>query len=266
MLLFVGSADEISALKAKHTKVIDARGKSVLPGIIESHMHLFMGAVELDSLMVTGLEGIDILTKVVRDYARTRPNDKIIVANGANYMAIRPTGVITRHDLDRILPDRPFMLACFDHHTVWANTPALKAAGLLHGKKLPPGNEIVMGEDGLATGELKEPAAFGPVFQLTPTQGREGLGMATGEDPVPPATAEQRRTDIAALKRGLDYCASLGITSIHNMDGNFYQLELLDALRQEGDLICRVQVPWHQKNYFLPERVDEARRDAPKLQ
>ena len=63
---------------------------------------------------------------------------------------------------------------------------------------------------------------------------------------------------MAALKRGLAYCASLGITSIHNMDGNFYQLELLDALRQDGNLICRVQVPWHQKNYFAPERVDEA--------
>ncbi|MGE0005236.1 MAG: amidohydrolase [Parvibaculaceae bacterium] len=257
-LLAVGSADDISGHKARHTRIVDAKGKSVLPGFIESHMHLFMGAVELDSLMVTGIEGIDTLTRVVRAYARTRPDDRIIVANGANYMAIRPTGVITRHDLDLILPDRPFMMACFDHHTVWANTPALAAAGLLRGRTLPPGNEIVMGPDGLATGELKEPAAFGPVFQLTPTQGREGLGMATGEDPVPPATAGQRRTDMAALKRGLGYCASLGITSIHNMDGNFYQLELLDALRRDGDLLCRVQVPWHQKNIFPSERVDEA--------
>lgn len=257
-LLAIGSKDEISGLKAKHTRVIDAKGMSVLPGFIESHMHLFMGSVELDSLMVTGLEGIEALTRVVRDYARTRPDDKIIVANGANYMTIRPSGVITRHDLDQVLPDRPLMLACFDHHTVWANTLALKEAGLLHGKELPPGNEIVMGADGLATGELKEPAAYGPVFQLTPTQGREGLGLATGEDPMPPATPAQRQTDRAAIKRGLAYCASLGITSIHNMDGNFYQLELLDALRQEGDLICRLQVPWHQKNYFKPERVDEA--------
>ncbi len=86
----------------------------------------------------------------------------------------------------------------------------------------------------------------------------KGWALEPAKDPVPPATAAQRRTDMTALKRGLDYCASLGITSIHNMDGNFYQLELLDALRQEGDLICRVQVPWHQKNYFAPERVDEA--------
>jgi predicted amidohydrolase YtcJ len=257
-LLAVGKSDDIAGLKARHTRVIDARGKSVLPGFIESHMHLFMGAVELDSLMVTGLEGEEALSKVVRFHARTRPQDRIIVANGANYTMIRPNGVITRHDLDRMLPDRPLILCCFDHHTVWANTRALEAAGLLKGRDLPPGNEIVMGPDGLATGELKEPAAYGPVFELTPTQGREGLGLATGENPVPAATSDQRRTDMAALKRGLAYCASLGITSIHNMDGNFYQLELLDALHQNGELTCRVQVPWHQKNYFAPERVDEA--------
>src|SRR4051812_12080270 len=82
-LLAVGKKDDIAGLKAKHTRVIDAQGKSVLPGFIESHMHLFMGAVELDSLMVTGLEGTKALSKVVRDYARTRRQDRIIVANGA---------------------------------------------------------------------------------------------------------------------------------------------------------------------------------------
>jgi len=187
-LLAVGGRDDIAGLKAPHTRVIDARGKTVLPGIIESHMHIFMGSVELDSLMVTGLEGIEALTRAVRAYAAKSPDDKIIVANGANYMTIRPTGIITRHDLDQVLPNRPFILCCFDHHTVWANTAALKAAGILHGKALPPGNEIVMGADGLAAGELKEPAAYGPVFALTPTQGRESLGMTTGENPVPPTT------------------------------------------------------------------------------
>ena len=257
-LLAVGSRDDVAGLKAGHTRVIDAKGKTVLPGFIESHMHIFPGSVELDSLMVTGLEGIDALASAVRNYATARPDDKIIVANGANYMTIRLSGVITRHDLDQILAERPFILCCFDHHTVWANTAALKLAGLLNGKELPPGNEIVMGPDGLATGELKEMAAFNPVFALTPTQGRESLGLTTAEDPVPSATPAQRHTDMAALKRGLAYCASLGITSIHNMDGNFYQLELLDALRKDGDLLCRVQVPWHQKNYFPLERVDEA--------
>ncbi|WP_371744614.1 amidohydrolase family protein [Nordella sp. HKS 07] len=106
-LLAVGRQDDIAGLKAPHTRVIDARGKTVLPGMIESHMHIFMGSVELDSLMVTGLEGIEALTRAVRAYSAKRPDDKIIVANGANYMTIRPTGIITRQDLDQVLPDRP---------------------------------------------------------------------------------------------------------------------------------------------------------------
>ena len=134
----------------------------------------------------------------------------------------------------RIIADRPLALICFDHHTVWANTKALEAGGLLHGASLTPGNEIVMGSDGLATGELREAAAFAPLLDLTATGGREWLGMVTGENPVPPATAAERLIDQDFMKRGLDYCASLGITSIHNMDGNWYQLELLKALHGQG--------------------------------
>ena len=229
-----------------------------MPGIVESHMHLFVGAVELDSLMVNHISGFDALANAVREYAGKRPPGDVIVANGGNYMMLRPEGYITRHDLDRIIDDRPFLLACFDHHTFWANTKALEAAGLLHGRALPPGNEIVMGSDGLATGELKEAAAFSPALALTPTRGREWLGMTTGEDPVPNATPQQRAVDSAFIKRGLAYCASLGITSIHNMDGNWYQLELLDQLRASGELTSRVEVPFHQKNYFETARVDEA--------
>ncbi len=257
-IIALGSNGDIASLKAKHTRVIDAQMNTVMPGIVESHMHLFVGAVELDSLMVNHISGFDALAKAVREYAGKRPPGDVIVANGGNYMMLRPEGYISRHDLDRIIGDRPFLLACFDHHTFWANTKALEAAGLLHGRELPTGNEIVMGSDGLATGELKEAAAFSPALALTPTGGREWLGMTTGEDPEPPETPQQRAIDSAFIKRGLAYCASLGITSIHNMDGNWYQLELLDQLRASGELTSRVEVPFHQKNYFETARVDEA--------
>src|SRR5262245_4213084 len=77
----LGANAEIAAWKGSSTRLIDAQGNTVMPGIIESHMHLFPGAVELDSLMVTGIEGVDALTKAVRNYAKNRPNDAIIVAN-----------------------------------------------------------------------------------------------------------------------------------------------------------------------------------------
>ena len=257
-ILAVGSNADVKALKDKHTRVIDAQMNTVLPGIIESHIHLFGGAVELDSLMINNIKGLSGVSDSIREYAKANPKDRIIIANSASPVSLGDNTSITRQALDAIISDRPLALICFDHHTIWANTKALETAGLLHGASLPPGNEIVMGSDGLATGELREAAAFAPLLELTATGGREWLGMVTGENPVPPASASERVIDQRFMKRGLDYCASLGITSIHNMDGNWYQLELLKALQDNNELIARVEVPFHHKNYFETARVDEA--------
>lgn len=256
-IVAIGADDDVAGLCGPHTRMIDARGKSVIPGIIESHLHLFGGAVELDSHMINEINGFRAVSDSISHYAKSQPQGAVIVVNGAAHTSFgdRP---ITRQAMDEIVPDRPFIMICFDHHTVWANTRALEAAGLMRGASLPPGNEVVLDASGLATGELREAAAFNPVLALTPTGGREWLGMTTGENPVPPVTPAQRATDLAFMKKGLDYAASLGITTLHNMDGNWYQLELLDALRHEGNLIARVEVPFHQKNYFETVRVDEA--------
>ncbi|MBL8903433.1 MAG: amidohydrolase [Rhizobiales bacterium] len=257
-ILAVGSTADMKALKGSHTRVIDAQMNTVMPGIVESHIHLFGGAVELDSLMINNIKGLSVVSAAIREYAKANPKDRIIIVNGAAPVSLGDDIAITRQLLDTIIADRPLALICFDHHTVWANTKALETAGLLHGASLTPGNEIVMGGDGLATGELREAAAFAPLLGLTATGGREWLGMVTGENPVPPATSAERLIDQNFMKRGLDYCASLGITSIHNMDGNWYQLELLKALMDRDELIARVEVPFHQKNYFETSRVDEA--------
>src|SRR3990170_1494492 len=257
-ILAVGSNAEVKELKGSHTRVIDAQMNTVMPGIIESHIHLFGGAVELDSLMINNIKGFPAVSAAIREYAGANPKDRIIIVNGAAPVSLGDNTDITRQVLDTIIADRPLALICFDHHTVWANTKALEAAHLLHGASLTPGNEIVMGSDGLATGELREAAAFAPLLELTATGGREWLGMVTGENPVPPASVTQRLIDHNFMKRGLEYCASLGLTSIHNMDGNWYQLELLKALMDKNELIARVEVPFHQKNFFETSRVDEA--------
>ena len=257
-ILAVGTNADIIGLKDKHTKTFDAQMSTVMPGFIESHMHLFGGSVELDSLMVNNIKGLPVITQAIREHATQHAKASLVLAYGASHVSFGDGIPITRQVLDSIIADRPLALFCFDHHTLWANTMALETAGILRGRELPPGNEIVMGRDGFATGELREPAAYSPVLALTETAGREMLGMTTGENPKPPATAAERVLDQRILKKGLDYCASLGITSIHNMDGNWYQLELLKALQDNGELIARVEVPFHQKNYFKTSRVDEA--------
>lgn len=249
-ILAIGSDAEIEALKGPVTQVIDAAGGTVLPGFNEAHMHIFMGSVGLRQLSLYKVKGFDELKAKVSDYAAKNPKLKLLLARSADYTILSETERTTRHDLDRIISDRPFAMISPDHHTAWANTRALDLAGILHGRQVGVGNEVVMGEDGLASGELREADAMQPVFDLSETGGREGLGIGTGGEPDS-FTPEERAIDLNIIRDGLAYCASLGITSIQNMDGNLYQLEILEEIENTSDLPVRVRMPYHMKN-FMP--------------
>lgn len=246
-VLAVGSRAEIADIAPAAARRIDAGGATALPGFVESHIHLFTGGAQLNSLSVAGMHGFDVIAAAIRERSAQEPESRVLMVEQAAYFMFGDSQPITRQLLDRILPDRPLALFASDHHTMWANTAALEAAGILHGRDIPPGNEIVMGADGLATGELREFEAMAPVSALTPTGGREMLGLA-GHEPKMAPTASQRAIDRNIIKQGLAYCASLGITSFHNMDGNFYQGELLAEIEQAGDLIVRGRLPFR----FLP--------------
>ncbi|MCC5988185.1 MAG: amidohydrolase [Pararhodobacter sp.] len=249
-VLAVGGNDEIAALAGPGCGVVDAGGRSVLPGFVESHLHLFMGGAELAHLQLLGVEGPQALGRAIGEYATAHPDLALIIGQGCDYAIYGRA--LTRHDLDAIMPDRPVVLIAADHHTGWANTAALKAAGILEGRALGPGNEIVMGDDGLATGELREFEAKAPVLALSGAQ-RITAGIATGEEPVPAPTRDDLLADAEEMARGLAHCARHGLTSLVNMDGNRYTLDVLAELRAQGRLTARVRVPFHFRNHRRPE-------------
>jgi predicted amidohydrolase YtcJ len=246
-IVAIGTDDEVRALAQASTRVIDVRGGTVLPGFNDAHVHIFSGSASLSQLSLQGIQGFENLRSAIVRHAAAHPDTPSIVGRGCLYTAISPTEPITRHHLDRIMDDRPLLLLAFDLHTAWANSVALRRAGLLHGRKLAIGSEIVMGEDGLATGELREPDAISLVQSVLEGGGREMLGISTGGEPVN-VTEGERRYDTDLLRRGLAYCASLGITSIQNMDGNLYQLELLNEIEQTDGLPVRIRMPFHMKS------------------
>ena len=256
-IVAIGTEAEVRALAGPQTRIVDAQGGTLMPGFVESHLHLFSGAYGQTLLQLAQTSGFDALKAAVQVFAAANPDAGLLFAQGADYEILGRGQRLDRHVLDQMCPDRPLAVMAYDFHTLFANTAALTAAGLLHGRSLPVGNEVVMGADGLATGELREKFALLPVLELRTTGGREMLGMSGIEPPVPP-TEKEWREDIEILKAGLRFTASKGITSMHNMDGNRHLLELLCKVEAEGGLTTRISVPFHLTREMPLSELDRA--------
>jgi hypothetical protein len=227
-IAFVGTTDEVRAWRGPRTEVVAAGGRTLLPGFVDSHFHLLWGSLKLAKLQLDAAHSLDELGALVHAYAHAHPEKEWIEGVQLLYSAIPRDRPLDRHFLDALVPDRPVFLTAFDAHTAFANTEALRRGGLLHGRPVPQGSQIVMDPaTGLATGELREPGAFDPIRQLLP---KPDMG--------------QKRT---LLQQGLALCARHGITSVHNMDGNDNSIELYAALEEAGELTVRVYVPYDIK-------------------
>lgn len=227
-IAFVGNDAEARHQRTPQTEVIDGKGCTLLPGLIDSHFHLLWGALKLESLQLESAADLPELGALVQQYATEHPDKSWIEGYQLRYTIILPDHPLDRHFLDHLVPDRPLLIFAFDMHTAWANTKALEMAKLLHGRRLPPGNEIVIdAQSGLATGELREPAAYDPIRELMPK----------------PTAAEQRRL----LKKGLTLAARHGITSVHNMDNKHNQIALYADLEATGEMSLRIYMPYDVK-------------------
>lgn len=260
-ILAVGSGAEIAALAGPETRRIDAAGVTVLPGLTEAHLHIFSGAAGLSQLQLAQVHGLEALREALAGYAANNPDATLLICKAADYNLFGPGVSTTRQMLDQAMADRPVILISGDHHTAWANTAALELAGILQGAETAVGTEVVMGEDGTATGELREFDAYMLVMRHRNSGGRENLGM-TGSEPGVEVTPEQWEEDLETMRRGLAYCASFGFTSLHNMDGNLYQLKLLRELENRGQLISRIEVPFHLTPGMTAEALETASQMA----
>lgn len=237
-ILALGSDAAIRALAGPGTRIIDADGRELIPGFIESHLHLFMGGATLAMLNLGPTFGFEATRAALRDFAAANPGDEILFGYAVNYVIFGEDRRPDRHLLDAIIADRPVCLLSTDLHCAWANTRALELAGILHGADVGPGAEVVMGEDGHATGELREFAAMNRVKMLSRLKGRDGLDYEGGQ-----VSEEDRAHDAALIRTAGEYCARHGITTAVNMDGNAYQAGLMRDLTLAGRMPVRVSLP-----------------------
>lgn len=256
----LGTDDAVRAHASAATRIIDAEGRELLPGFIESHLHLFMGGASLAMLNLGSTFGFEATREALLDFAAANPGDGILFGYAVNYVIFGEDRRPDRRLLDAILNDRPLCLFSTDMHCAWANTSALNLAGILQGADVGPGSEVVMGDDGLATGELREPAAMNRVKMLARLKGRDGLDYEGGE-----VSEDDRIYDKALIRKAGDYCAENGITSAVNMDGTAYQAGLMRELALAGDMKVRVSLPLRLQEHNGPEGVERIEDFGPEV-
>lgn len=218
-VLRVGTNREIKRMRRPQTVSIDAHGAAVLPGFNDGHAHLLSAGLALSRLDLSGLHTVREMQDAIRAYAAAHPDRAWIRGRGWTYEAF-PGGLPTRQQLDAAVPDRPAYLAAFDGHTAWANTKALQMAGITRRTPDPAGGAIVRdARSGEPTGVLKE-SAVGLVRSLLPE----------------PGVAER----LDAIRQAVAVAHAHGVTSVQTADGGAADLELLDTLRDAGELDLRV--------------------------
>ncbi len=223
-ILYVGTSKEALELQTSITKLIDAEGKTLMPGIIDSHFHLYWGALNLANIQLENVRGIANLREKVQAFKQAHPDKGILRGSSLAYDVLPEGERLNRHYVDAIESDLPLMLVAFDFHTAWCNTAALKVAGILEGIELEGNSEVVMGADGFVSGELREFEAMALITDLMPE----------------PSLAEKEKL----LKQAIQLAHSYGITSIHNMNGNREEFALYQALDEAKDLDLRIYFPY----------------------
>jgi len=216
-ILFVGPTEKALRYQRPATRIIDAGGKLLLPGLMDSHVHFVSGSESLGKVDLSGTRTVEEMQARIRQFVRDHPQAEWIQGCGWMYAAF-PGNMPHKKYLDEVVPDRPAMMSCADGHTTWANSRALTLAGIDRHTPDPENGKIVRDETGEPTGALLEEAGS-LVSRL-----------------IPRPTAEER---LASLREGLGEAARVGVVRVHGMGGEFGALELLDRLRRDGSLTVR---------------------------
>jgi predicted amidohydrolase YtcJ len=221
-ILAVGNAAEVQA-KAPQARRVDMGGKTVLPGLIDAHGHVFGLGQVLTQLDLSQASSLEAALKAVGDYARANPGQ------GANQAWLRGRGwnqenwklgrFPTAADLDPIVSDRPVWFERVDGHAGWANSRALAAAGITDKTPDPAGGKIMRDANGKATGVLVD-AAQELVTNIMPAQ----------------TEAEGR----VVLDRSLQEMARVGITSAHDAGLGVFEDRLFRSYADQGKLTARI--------------------------
>ena len=225
----VGTNEEILKLVEPNTRVLDAEGKSVLPGFIDSHTHLSSGAKIVTGINLTGIKEKSVWLDMIKKRVQTMEPGEWLLGGRWDY-TFEDKGLPTRWELDNVSPNNPVALSDIDGHSMWVNSLAIEKANLKSDSEVPMGGQILLDESGVPNGILLE-GAMGIIWDA-PTYIRD--------------------SDLARekIEQVLDYANSFGITSVHDMSSRG-ELDKYKDLALNKKLYVRVF--WGQHSKFSQE-------------
>ena len=214
----VGGADEIEHWRGANTTVINAEGRRLVPGFNDAHVHLVDGGRQLDNVDLKDAGSQAELARRIGERAKAKPGEWIL---GGDWDDQRwtPAELPTRQLIDDATNGTPVFVVRYDGHMGLANSAALGRAGITEHTPDPPGGALVRDARGVPTGVFKD-AAMDYITRV-----------------VPKMTPEQR---LRAVKRALGHAASLGVTSVQDMNPTYEDVSVYADLANRGELTVRI--------------------------
>jgi predicted amidohydrolase YtcJ len=236
LIAAVGSAAEAREA-AGSAEIVDAGGATVVPGLVDSHIHPFAPEMVMGADLTGCASLAEILSALEAERRRVGPGDWVL-GWGVSYESFG--GAAIASDLiEPALDGSPAMIRFMDQHTALASGRALSLAGVTGPVQFREGAEVVV-RDGEPTGELREPGA-----------------IALVEAVVPEATERELYARMVGTLRTLNAC---GVTGVHVMDGSPATFGLMRELEAAGDLTVRAVVPlWQKPEMSVDEMRDQLR-------
>jgi predicted amidohydrolase YtcJ len=217
-IVAVGSDAEIRKL-AGSARAVDLGGKTVTPGLIDAHCHLYGLGADLEAVSVRQTETEVAAVELVVSAARTRPAGEWLLGRGWDQNRWPGQAFPTRASLDAAIADRPVALRRVDGHAIWVNTRALEAARITKATPDPAGGRIVRDAAGEPTGVLIDNA----------------VDLIDRVIPAPTEDIIERRI-LAAARLAI----AAGITGVHEMGIDDATAAVYERLARADRLPLRV--------------------------